>query len=188
MELVTHVGLKFRNFLGEVSSWGALAIATGPAFVDPSEYVEAPSDPTNPASGQNPGSLTAAINWVYANAGKGQWKHIDRTRIGVWGQSCGGLEAYSAGAQDKRVSHLAIFNSGQLDDEASESVAGNITKPVFYILGGTTDVAYPNGERDYADLPSTTPAWKGNHALGHSAAFNVPNADIPGVAGRYILE
>lgn len=44
------------------------------------------------------------------------------------------------------------------------------------------------GERDYAGLPSKTPAWKGNHALGHSAAFDVPNAGIPGLAGRYILQ
>lgn len=81
---------------------------------------------------------------MYTNGGKVQWKHIDRTRVGVWGQSCGGLEAYSAGVQDKRVGHVAIFNSCQLDDKASETVAGSIEKPVFYILGGSTDVAYPH--------------------------------------------
>ncbi|KAL3478544.1 hypothetical protein BJX99DRAFT_256440 [Aspergillus californicus] len=193
--LTSDIGLKFRNFLGEVSSWGALAIATGPAYVDPEEYSETEDNTETDtdaaaatASGQNPGALTEAIDWVYANAGKGAWKHIDRTRIGAWGQSCGGLEAYSAGAQDSRVSHLGIFNSGQLSVNESVAVAGNITKPVFYILGGPTDVAYDNGERDYADLPDTTPAWKGNHNLGHSAAFDVPNAGIPGIAGRKILQ
>ncbi|KAL4883829.1 hypothetical protein BJY04DRAFT_216164 [Aspergillus karnatakaensis] len=188
LPVIVWVGLKFRNFLGEVTSWGALAIATGPVFTDPSEYSEPPSDPANPASGQNPAALTESIDWVYKHAGKGAWKHIDKTRIGVWGQSCGGLEAYSAGAHDDRVSHLAIFNSGQLSVNASESVAGKITKPVFYSLGGPGDVAYPNGNRDYEALPDTTPAWKGSHELGHSEAFDVPFAGIPGVTGRKILQ
>jgi dienelactone hydrolase len=85
--------------------------------------------------GQKPAALTEAIDWVYANAGKCEWKHIDRTRIGVWGQSCGGLEAYAAGAHDDRVSHLGIFNSGQLSANESEAVAGEITKPVFISWG-----------------------------------------------------
>ncbi|KAL3450357.1 hypothetical protein BJX65DRAFT_305196 [Aspergillus insuetus] len=189
--LISSIGLKFRNFLGEVSSWGALAIATGPAYVDPDAYAESlenESETPTDVLGENPAALTEAIDWVYANAGKGDWKHIDRSRIGVWGQSCGGLEAYSAGAHDDRVSHLGIFNSGQLSANESEAVAGDITKPVFYILGGPSDVAYPNGNLDYTNLPSNTPAWKGSHDLGHSAAFDVPNAGIPGIAGRKILQ
>jgi dienelactone hydrolase len=136
------VGLKFRNLLGEVSSWGALAIATGPAFVDPVGYEEPPVDLASVDSKLNPNALTEAIDWVYENAGKGDWKHIDRSRIGVWGQSCGGLEAYLAGGQDDRVGHLGIFNSGQLTVNASEAIVGKITKPIFYILGGPTDMAY----------------------------------------------
>ncbi|ETS83077.1 hypothetical protein PFICI_04953 [Pestalotiopsis fici W106-1] len=193
LPVVVWVGLKFRGFLGEVASWGVLAIATGPAFVDPEGYVDPNENATSSGDtlvGENPAALTAAIDWVYANAGKGDWQHIDSTRIGVWGQSCGGLEAYAAGAQDDRVSHLGIFNSGQLSANASEEVASNITKPVFYVLGGPTDVAYENasGERDYADLPAETPKWKGNHALGHSAAFDYPNAGIAGVAGSHLAQ
>ncbi|TDZ14146.1 putative secreted lipase [Colletotrichum orbiculare MAFF 240422] len=181
-------GLTFRGFLGEVASHGALAIATGPAYVDPETYVPPPSDPSVGASGQNPAVMTAAIDWVHANAGKGDWKHVDASRIGVWGQSCGGLEAYTAGLSDPRVSHIGIFNSGQLNETASNTVAGNLTKPVFYTLGGPDDVAYPNGERDYSLLPAGTPAWKGNHALGHSAAFDAPNGGIPAIVGSHILE
>ncbi|TDZ30198.1 Lipase 1 [Colletotrichum spinosum] len=181
-------GLTFRGFLGEVASHGALAIATGPAYVDPETYVPPPSDPSVGASGQNPAAMTAAIDWVHANAGKGDWKHVDASRIGVWGQSCGGLEAYTAGLSDPHVSHIGIFNSGQLNETASNTVAGNLTKPVFYTLGGPDDVAYPNGERDYSLLPAGTPAWKGNHALGHSAAFDAPNGGIPAIVGSHILE
>lgn len=147
------VGLPYRALLDEITSWGALAIVTGPAYINPATYVAPPSDPNNLASGQNPGALTEAVDWMHANARHGQWKHIDRNRIGVWGTSCGGLEAYSAGAQDDRVSHLGIFNSGQLNDTASLDVAGKITKPVFYILGGPGDVAYPNVRSSPSDDP-----------------------------------
>lgn len=156
--------------------------------MDPETYHvdDSPLDPNN--LGENPSALTAAIDWVYAHAGKNEWSHVDASRIGVWGQSCGGLEAYSAGVDDPRVGHLAIFNSGQLNASASTAVAGRLRKPVFYVLGGPDDVAYPNGERDYASLPRGTPAWKGNHALRHSAAFDVPDAGIPGIVGRHILQ
>ena len=180
------VGSAFRGFLGEVASYGALAIATGPIYVDPETYKVVDFDPNN--LGENPGALAAAIDWVHANAGKGRWKHIDASRIGVWGQSCGGLEAYSAGAHDPRVGHLGIFNSGQLNASTSSAVAGALKKPIFYLLGGPTDVAYPNGERDYASLPPGTPAWKGNHELGHADAFNAPNAGLPGIVGRHIVQ
>ncbi|RDW64348.1 uncharacterized protein DSM5745_09759 [Aspergillus mulundensis] len=139
------IGLKFRNFLGEITSWGSLAIATGAAFTDPETYVDS-SNSSGQATGQNPAALTEAIDWVYENAGKGDWTHIDKTRIGVWGQSCGGLEAYTAGAHDER------------------------------------------GERDYASLPESTPAWKGSHTLGHSAAYDLPNAGISGVTARKIMQ
>lgn len=158
------------------------------------------------ASGQNPAALTAAIDWVHAYAGKGDWKHIDASRIGVWGQSCGGLESYGAGLNDSRVSHIGIFNSGLLNETSSKKIAGSLKKPVFYTLGGPTDIAYTNvgyldnsfmgirmltfyqGERDYADVPAGTPAWKGNHDLGHSAAFDAPNGGIPAMVGTQILQ
>ncbi|KAG8162925.1 hypothetical protein KVR01_007403 [Diaporthe batatas] len=194
------VGMAFRGLLGEVASHGALVIATGSAYIDPQTYAAAPND-TPPAAnssgtlaGENPAAMTAAIDWVQANAGKGEWTHVDATRIGTWGQSCGGLEAYASGMNDSRVNHLGIFNSGQLTEEASQEVAGSISKPVFYLLGGPTDVAYliglplRQGARDYADLPATTPSWKGNHALGHSAAFDQPNGGIPGIVGSQIMQ
>ncbi|KAL0930158.1 cellulose-binding family II [Colletotrichum truncatum] len=180
-------GLAFRAFLNEVTSHGALAIATGAPFVDPEDYVPPPSDPSNPASGQNPAALTAAIDWVHENAGKGGWKHIDSSRIGVWGQSCGGLESYLAGINDTRVSHIGIFNSGLLNETSSKAIAGNLKKPVFYTLGGPTDIAFPNGERDYTTLPAGTPAWKANHDLGHSVAFDAPNGGIPAMVGTQIM-
>lgn len=53
---------------------------------------------------------------------------------------------------------------------------------------GRTDKNLHQGEQDYAFLPNATAAWKGSHTLGHSEAFDVPYAGIPGVTGRKILQ
>lgn len=87
--------------------------------------------------------MKASLEWVTANGGKGDYASVDPTKIAVSGQSCGGLEAYDLRA-DSRVSTIGIFNSGQLNANDSNTVAGSITKPIFYFLGGSTDIAYAN--------------------------------------------
>jgi hypothetical protein len=137
-------GLKFQNFLGEIASYGSLAIATGSTLVDPETFKKPALDHTNHSSPQHPDALSDAVDWVIANAGTEKWKHIEPSRIGVWGQSCGGLEAYTAGGQDHRVHHLEIFNSGRFPSNSPQSVVHTIHKPIFYFLGGPEDIAYQN--------------------------------------------
>ncbi|CAI4216046.1 unnamed protein product [Parascedosporium putredinis] len=183
------MGLRFRAFHNEIASHGAFIIANGVSYIDEDEVVQEEDDPNKPpASDQAPEDLTAAIDWVYENAGKGEYRHVDRTRIGVWGQSCGGLEAYGAGALDDRVHHVGIFNSGVVPGSPIPVDVSLIKKPVFYIIGGEGDVAYPNAEVDYAALPEGTPAWKAQHPLGHSGGFGGPDGSIGAVAGKHMLQ
>jgi hypothetical protein len=51
-----------------------------------------------------------SIDWVEQNAGKGEWAHLDATRLAVAGQSCGGAEAYRVVA-GPMVTNTGIFNS-----------------------------------------------------------------------------
>lgn len=125
--------------------------------------------------------MTSAIDWVHANAGKGEWAHIDASRIGTWGQSCGGLEAYAAGLNDSRVSHLGIFNSGELDEQASEEIAGNLIKPVFYLLGGPSDVAYPNVGKTLCSLSVTQHANR-RHRVSETTHISL----LPRLLGKEI--
>lgn len=113
------------------------------AGADVNATVQNNSTDATVAASEDPEALTEAIDWVVANAGKGRYRHVDASRIAVWGQSCGGLEAYDV-AQDPRVGHVGIFNSGELAANESEAVAGKINKPIFYFLGGPTDIAYLN--------------------------------------------
>ncbi|KAF2431987.1 hypothetical protein EJ08DRAFT_677857 [Tothia fuscella] len=149
-------GTYFKRSLYEVASRGFFVIANG-----------------NPTGGAGTTSALqkASLNWIEKNAGKGKWANVDGKRIAVAGQSCGGLETYDV-ATDPRVSVVGIFNSGEF---GTPSKSTKVTKPIFYFLGGSSDIAYANGERDYKALPATTPKWKGNLPVGHMATWSTTN-------------
>ena len=46
--------------------------------------------------------------------------------------------------------------------------------PIAYILGGPTDIAYPNGMDDFARIEHV-PVFAGNLPVGHGGTFRVPN-------------
>lgn len=120
----------------------------------------------------------ASLKWISENAGKGKYANVDGTRIAVAGQSCGGLETYDVWS-DPAVSVVGIFNSGEFGTSVKST---KITKPVFFFLGGSTDIAYANGERDYKNLPKETPKWKGNLPVGHMATWSTKNGGKFGIA------
>ncbi|PGH18243.1 hypothetical protein AJ79_00582 [Helicocarpus griseus UAMH5409] len=165
-------GTMFLNLLNQVASHGFFVLASG----------------TPGGSGSTTSQLMAdALDWVSQNAGSGDYAFIDASRVSVSGQSCGGLEAYDM-VGDERVGTIGIFNSGFLDEGEAQSVVPGITKPTFYFLGGESDIAYPNGERDYTLLPEGTPTWKGNLPVGHGGTFSDPDAGKFGVAAvNYLL-
>jgi hypothetical protein len=121
-------GTSFLSILTEFSSHGFLVVASGAPSGNGSSTVQMMRD---------------SINWVSANAGKGKYANVDGTRIAVAGQSCGGLEAYEM-RNDTRVSAFGIFNSGEFSEADSKSVASAMKVPVFYFLGGSSDIAYAN--------------------------------------------
>lgn len=128
------------------------------------------------------------LDWVTAHAGKGNFSHVDGSRLAVAGMSCGGIQSYAV-QHDPRVTAIGIFNSG-IKNQTTESItlADIITKPIFYFLGGPTDVAYPNGERDYRRLPKSTPKWKGNLPVGHGGDYSKPNGGKFGQAATHWLQ
>lgn len=138
-------GTKFANFLSNIASYGFIVLANGPPTKGGDSDVE------------NPQYLHDSILWIRAKAGAscgGRYQNVDTSKIAAAGQSCGGLEAYTM-RNDSRVSYLGIFNSGFLQNVPEKALPANIVveppstikqvhKPVFYFLGGPTDVAYPN--------------------------------------------
>lgn len=189
----SHDGLRFEAFLIEVASHGVIVLANGvPGGQD---------NPNGIGETGNPDSSLhlAALDWITAGEGVQAFATADTSRIAVAGQSCGGIQAYSV-HDDERVTAIGIFNSGMLD--ASSPIPSTVTKPIFYFLGGPSDIAYSNvglslhvtahkeantffffkGERDYVNLPAETPKWKGNLPLGHMADYLEANGGKFGVA------
>jgi hypothetical protein len=83
------------------------------------------------------------LDWLEKNAGQGKYANVNKSKIAVAGQSCGGLEAYQTGV-DPRIKTIGIMNSGQFSDAATAATVKAVTKPIFYFLGGSGDIAYKN--------------------------------------------
>lgn len=117
--------LESSPFLIQLASHGILVIASG----------------TPKGSGSTTAALMAAgTDWIKSKAGTGTYANVDASRIIAAGWSCGGIEAY-AQFWDSRVESIGIWSSGLL---TNYTMASLLTKPIFYFLGGSSDIAYAN--------------------------------------------
>jgi len=181
-------GASARLHLAEIASHGYLAIAPGAVRSGPG----APPQPARgiDSSGKLPpvkttaADLTRSIDWAYAENGRRGspfYHRLDLNRLAVAGHSCGGLQALQVAA-DPRVHAVIIHNSGVFADgsnpipgiQVDKSILKKLHTPILYILGGPTDIAYPNGMDDFARI-DTVPAMVANLPVGHGATFARPN-------------
>lgn len=105
------MGLMFQRFLTEIASHGFIVLANG-----------------GPSGGglldmfSSPSQLTQSIDWIYGGKDGGKYGKINKEKLAVAGQSCGGLESLSAAYHDDRVKYIGIFNSGLLNPGKSDIV------------------------------------------------------------------
>jgi hypothetical protein len=116
-------GTSAQNMLAQVASHGFVAIASGP--------------PGGAGGSTTSEWMSEAIEWVVGGA---NGLNVDSSRIMAAGYSCGGTEAYEMEG-NAAVKALGIFNSGLL---GGYELAGQLTKPTLYALGGPDDIAYEN--------------------------------------------
>jgi len=124
-------GLRFAEFLQELASHGYFVIANGPVAL------------SGPGSTTRVTDLKASLDWVSQKKDGGRYGKLDTSKIVVAGQSCGGLEAYSASWKDERVKLTMIFNSG-ITNTSRTPLLSDLKVPIAYFLGGPGDVAYKN--------------------------------------------
>jgi len=193
-----NVGTIMAPFLLQVASQGVVVIVTGPKE-DPSKGGTFASFGTYGQA--RPKALTDAIDWAESKASDPKWAHLDLSRVAVGGQSCGGTMAYAVEG-DKRIKTLGIFNSGNFPNFGGFGGKGSLdggkgmlmvqsdvtkfTKPIFYFLGGPSDIAYANGKRDYGELPAGLPAFSSNWPpTGHGGTYNQLNGGVYGIAASH---
>lgn len=154
-------GTTSLPFLREIASHGFLAIASGSP---------------NGSGSTTSALLTQSMDWAVAEntrQGSKYFGKLDTTKIAVAGWSCGGLEAYEV-SNDPRITTTGIFSSGLLND-ANDYQLKRLTKPIVYIIGGSSDIAYPNAMDDWGKLPAGLPAFMGNLDVGHGGTYTQTN-------------
>jgi dienelactone hydrolase len=112
--------------------------------------------------------LLAYITWAIAENAKpcsAYYQSLDTTKIATNGFSCGGLMAEGT-AGDPRITTWGLNSSGLFS--ADQAFYKTVHTPVLIVLGGSGDMAYTNGERDYTNISALgIPIMLFSKALGH---------------------
>ena len=175
-------GSAFATFLTQIASHGYLAIAIGPK--DAAGGAPAAGTPAAPPTVDD-AMLIQAIDWAVKENGNRAsrfYDKIDTSKVAVMGQSCGGLQALAV-SSDPRVTTTVVMNSGALPADSTSpalaQTAGNkeslkrLHGPTAYIIGGPSDIAYPNAEDDFTRI-TTVPVFKANLNVGHGGTYRQP--------------
>jgi predicted acyl esterase/dienelactone hydrolase len=203
-------GLSASHALREFASHGFMVVANGapreehpvldrlpPPPPPPSTDDPAPAPAERPPDETTVAQLLAAIDWaekVNADDSDALYGRIDTSRIAVMGHSCGGLQALAAGA-DPRVDTVVAYGSGVYNRPAGGLSGVQIRKedlerlhtPVAYILGGPSDIAYPNGTDDFQRIDHV-PVMLANLPVGHGGTLSLANGGDWARAGAQWLK
>ena len=141
----------------------------------------------------DPAGLKQALEWAIAqNADKNSpyYGKLDIDNIAAAGMSCGGLQALHM-SDDARIKTILVMNSGYFGTDESEdkaSLAKMKQKSVIWILGGSTDIAWENGNDDFKRMAGTMPACLVSlDGIGHGGTYMQPNGgDYAKVAGAWL--
>ncbi|MBN2576174.1 MAG: alpha/beta hydrolase [Deltaproteobacteria bacterium] len=142
-------GLSNQAAMGEIASWGYFVVADGPPG----------------SGGTNCGTISMStdvagmakvmigyIDWAIAENGKScsaYYQSLDTTKIAADGFSCGGLMAMGT-AGDPRMTAVGQTSSGLTS--SVPSYYKTVHTPFKILVGGSGDVAYENGMRDYEQM------------------------------------
>jgi hypothetical protein len=183
-------GAGARPLLMELASDGYLVVSLGPPGSNPrleqlrDTGAPPPLPPVPPGHDQTqPAEIRQAIDWAIAEndrAGSPYRGKVETTRVAVMGHSCGGLQALAV-QDDPRIVTSMIWHSGIYDRPAgrigvrlNKADIEKVRRPIAYVIGGKSDIAYEGATTDFARLPHV-PAALFNADLGHGGSLTQPN-------------
>jgi dienelactone hydrolase len=192
-----NAGNRFRWFLSEIASYGFLVIATGP--IGPPSVEQGPPLPfaplpppdgrqtraALPPAATHSSQLLDAMSWAIAvneRADSPLFHRLDAAKIGVMGQSCGGVQAIEVSG-DPRVTTTVVLNSGLLPEPTGMAGGKMMTKadltvlhaPTAYISGDAQDIAFLNANDDYTRLDAIPVLRAYERGVTHSGTYREPN-------------
>jgi len=155
-------GLSNSVAMAEIASHGYFVIADG----TPNSSSSRTMDSSNPTAMGAP--LLAYVTWAIAENAKScspYYQSLDTTKVAANGFSCGGLMSEGT-AGDPRITTWGLNSSGLFS--ANPTFYKTIHTPVLIVLGGSSDIAYENGERDYDNISALgIPTLLFSKDLGH---------------------
>ena len=201
------------NFLAEVASHGFLVLALGPYVAESDAGSGGMGGMGGTKSAQMLEAIDWATAENKRSDSKFYGK-LDPSRFAVAGMSCGGLQALEV-APDPRVKTVMVMNSGLFDPggmpkmgppkegmpngapkagggrlmgmpAVGKEVLAKLHSPTIYIIGGESDIAYPQAIDDYAKIDKV-PVAIANLDVGHGGTYHQPNGGEFGVvAGAWL--
>jgi len=154
-----------------VASYGYIVVAIGELQM----FAQHEKDQHTPSS-----MVTKALDWISAQVNDPASVYhnvMDADRIAAAGHSCGGAQVL-CNAADKRLKTYLILNAGMGKMEmagASSKSLKNLHGPILYLVGGKTDVAWPNAQIDYKAIKKVPVVLADNTTSGHGGTYEQPN-------------
>jgi hypothetical protein len=145
-------GTSNQASMGEIASHGYFVVADGPTGSTGANCgsISMPSSAADLPNMAKP--LLGYIGWAIAENDKpcsAYYQSLDPTKVAADGFSCGGLMAEGT-ASDSRMTTWGVTSSGLTSPD--QTFYKKVHTPVKVLLGGTSDVAYTNGSRDYDNI------------------------------------
>ncbi|HYQ16806.1 MAG TPA: hypothetical protein VEQ58_13635 [Polyangiaceae bacterium] len=131
-------GYSNQAAMAEIASWGYFIVADG-----------TPGSTNACTGGQDGKAFLDYLTWAIAENGKScsaYYQSLETTKIAADGFSCGGLMSENASG-DPRFTAIGITSSGLMG--ANASLYSKIHTPFKIMNGGSSDIAYENGLKDY---------------------------------------
>ena len=128
------------------------------------------------ATGSESWQMYQALDWITNQANNPRSEYhgaVNADLAAAMGMSCGGCQAIYL-SSDPRIKTLLVMNSGMGEmtlANATPAFVQAIHTPTVYIIGGETDIAYPNAEIDYKNFPNQPVAWV-NLPVGHGGTYS----------------
>ena len=123
-----------------------------------------------------PKMLLEVLDWLIdQNADpKSEYYHcLDLDKVAAMGQSCGGAQVLGV-AHDPRIKTCVMMNTGIADMEmqgVTREALNSLHQPMFYLIGGPADVAFPNAQKDFDRVADNIPIVMINTKDGHSGTY-----------------
>ena len=140
----SNTSVGYERMLSEVASHGYIVVAIGEMRDSLNE---------RPIGQTESLELMRGLDLIMQkNRTKGTeyYNMVDSAKIAAAGHSCGGAQVlYNAG--DPRLKTYLILNAGMGDMEMAGASRGSLPRlhaPILYIVGGPSDVAYENAQKD----------------------------------------